>query len=444
MMKPLFAGCFILLLLVDVALLVESRPYNDRRRGRDDDDNSPDHDRHRRGGDDDDDDGNSPDHDRHRRGGDDDDSSPDHHHHRRGGDDDDDDDNSPDRDHHRRGGGDDDDDRDHHRRGRDDDDDDETLPKLFVFGDAAADNGNFPDPGLSQDSRAWHYPYGMSDDDNDNHPSGRFSNNMVQSDFLGKILGYKESPPAYSDYKPGKGRRINRIDPSGMNFANASAAVWYEVPKMSEQVEQLKNLIEDGAITKQDLDDSVALIAFSGRDYDRFTSTDKIRSFAFLVTNEMVRIVNQLQDLGVSKILVNTLPPLGCTPSRSSGSDYKHCDQNRNGISDAHNSGLADKLGKKEGVMLLDVNTAVTNLLQSSSFRGMGSSPCCETKDRNAGYCGQYSADGRRPQFTVCRRPDDYFYWDNVHPTHAGWKAVMQKLQRPIMDFLDIPNLNNL
>ncbi|TVU15737.1 hypothetical protein EJB05_39275, partial [Eragrostis curvula] len=350
MMKPLFAGCFILLLLLDVTHHVESRNHDDRRRGRDDD---------------------------------------------------------------------------------------ESVYKLFVFGDAAADNGNYPNPGLNQGSRAWYYPYGMSDVDNDNLPSGRFSNNMVQPDFLGMVLGYDESPPPYADYKPG--RRSNRIDPSGMNFANASACAWYGEPKIREQVDQFRSLITDGAITKRDLKDSVALIAFNGLDYGLITdaATDfDIRSFASIVTDEMVRIVAQLQDLGVSKVLVNTVPPLGCTPwTTSRFTDYHHCDQRANSYSDAHNRYLADKLGNKDDVMLLDVNRIMNNLLQSSKFQELKSKPCCEAKDLN-GYCGQYTADHQ--QFTVCPDPDQYLYWDFIHPTHAGWKAIMQKLQSPIEDFLGI------
>ncbi|GJN01626.1 hypothetical protein PR202_ga18905 [Eleusine coracana subsp. coracana] len=213
------------------------------------------------------------------------------------------------------------------------------------------DNGNFPNAGLNQGSPSWYYPYGISDKDNDNLPSGRFSDNMVQSDFLG-------------------------------------------------------------------------------------TQDSWIRSSTSTVTDEMVRIVNQLQDLGVSKVLVNTVPPLGCTPwTTSRFSSYDYCDQRTNSISDVHNKYLTDKLGNKDGVLLLDVNTIVTSLLQSSQFQDHKSRPCCETKDQD-GYCGQYA--GQTPQFTVCRDPGQYLYWDFLHPTHAGWKAIMQRLQSAIRDFLDI------
>jgi phospholipase/lecithinase/hemolysin len=61
--------------------------------------------------------------------------------------------------------------------------------------------------------------------------------------------------------------------------------------------------------------------------------------------------------------------------------------------------------------------------------------PCCESAED--GFCGQVDDDGN-PQYTVCDKPDDYFYWDATNPTQAGWKAVMEQLQGPIKEFLDI------
>ncbi|TVU27355.1 hypothetical protein EJB05_29960 [Eragrostis curvula] len=333
-----------------------------------------------------------------------------------------------------------------HRR----DEDEDPVYKLFVFGDGAADNGNYPNAGLNQGSRAWYAPYGMSDDDNGNRPSGRLSDCLVQSDYLARILGYHESPPPYAAYRPR--RRNNRTDQAGMNFANASAGVWYVGPKVSEQVDQFRSLINDGAITKQDLDNSVALIAVTGRDYSEIVdsaSDGYVASFADVVTKEVARMVAQLQEVGVGKVVVNSLPPLGCTPwTASRFSDYDHCDARANSYSDAHNRALADKLRDMDDVMLLDVNMAFTELLKpgsgmSGSFKfSHGSRPCCEGKDKDS-YCGQYD-DGRRPRFDVCSNPDEYFFWDFIHPTDAGWAAVMQLFQRPIMRFLDISKFNNI
>ena len=63
--------------------------------------------------------------------------------------------------------------------------------------------------------------------------------------------------------------------------------------------------------------------------------------------------------------------------------------------------------------------------------------PCCEATDGDRGYCG---LDGG---YSLCDRPGEYFFWDTDHPTQAGWRAVMQLLQGPIMAFLGISNLEH-
>lgn len=62
--------------------------------------------------------------------------------------------------------------------------------------------------------------------------------------------------------------------------------------------------------------------------------------------------------------------------------------------------------------------------------------PCCDSLDAN-GYCGQVDEDGG-VQYSVCSNPEKHFFWDDVHPTQAGWEAVMEQLERDIKDFLHI------
>ena len=86
--------------------------------------------------------------------------------------------------------------------------------------------------------------------------------------FAARTLGRDESPPAERQ------REQNGVDPSGMNFAVGGAGVregTHEAPKLGTQIEEFRRLVRQGIIDK-DLNDSVALIAFSGqRDYARVT-----------------------------------------------------------------------------------------------------------------------------------------------------------------------------
>lgn len=91
--------------------------------------------------------------------------------------------------------------------------------------------------------------------------------------FAAKILGHDESPPPYAAHKARRGKKSNRINSSGMNFANASSGAVYLVPTLGAQIDQFSSLVSDGVITERDLDESVALVAYSGRDYGRISNS---------------------------------------------------------------------------------------------------------------------------------------------------------------------------
>lgn len=113
----------------------------------------------------------------------------------------------------------------------------------------------------------------------------------------------------------------------------------------------------------------------------------QIARFADDVTEEIAGIVKQLQELGVPKVLVNSVPPLGCTPWMSRFTNYDHCDKRGNMISDAHNTALLDKLGKEKNVMLLDVNTMFTELVSPK--------PGMNETSTNYTYCIIFISGGR-------------------------------------------------
>ena len=114
--------------------------------------------------------------------------------------------------------------------------------KLFVFGDEFADAGNLAsEASLGGLSKSWRYPFGMSDPAHGRKPTGRFSDGLVQSDYMAKIMGHRESPPAYN----GDGWDGDVVDPSSINFAVGGAGVLQaphaagHVPTLHAQVTQL-------------------------------------------------------------------------------------------------------------------------------------------------------------------------------------------------------------
>ena len=75
--------------------------------------------------------------------------------------------------------------REHSDRRRRHDNDGKSLNKLFVFGGSMVEAGNRRKAPLNGTSRGWYYPYGSSDSLHSNKATGRFSDGLVQSDYLG-------------------------------------------------------------------------------------------------------------------------------------------------------------------------------------------------------------------------------------------------------------------
>ncbi|KAK3153716.1 hypothetical protein QOZ80_2BG0180200 [Eleusine coracana subsp. coracana] len=315
--------------------------------------------------------------------------------------------------------------------------------QLFVFGDSFADTGNIPKSHLSQVTRQWYRPYGSRRI----LQEGRFSDGSVQTDFMAKIvLGRYRMPPM--TYRIAKGFG----DPKGMNFAHGGAGV-FEVPQkrpsLSKQIHYLKQLIQDGIIHKWQLKESVALVAISGNDYERaanMSSENEILAFVGNVTAEIAKGVERLRKIGVTKVLVNNLHPMGCMPWQTRPVNYTKCTGKGNMAADLHNENLKNKLNaaKSDSVYVVDLNKAFSSIVNPSDPKKSPKvakefthklMPCCRSYDPN-GYCGQVDEHGK-PQYSLCDNPENHFYWDDAHPSEAGWEAIMEQLEEDMTDFLD-------
>ncbi|KAM3355085.1 hypothetical protein ACQJBY_025704 [Aegilops geniculata] len=324
---------------------------------------------------------------------------------------------------------------------------------FFVFGDDFADNGNLPPTNpVTEMSRQWAYPYGSNYIDADgfprpNTPSGRFSNYKIQSDFIATMLGLEEAPPAHASTAE------KTCDPSGMTFATGGAGVLdstsHKVPALAKQVDTFRKMVKDGTITENQLSRSVALVAFSGNDYAGtgvigLTSANDINAYIGKVTKEIAANVDQLLKLGVTKVLVNNLHPIGCTPSHTRTNNYTTCDIFGNLGASIHNNNLKQVMTSKKNVYIIDVYTAFANIVDHAAGKGSDLSkqfkrklsPCCESLN-SKGYCGQQGESSAELLYTVCDKSSKFFYWDDMHPTHAGWEVVMKQLEKPLMEFVN-------
>uniref|UniRef100_A0A453SGJ6 GDSL esterase/lipase n=1 Tax=Aegilops tauschii subsp. strangulata TaxID=200361 RepID=A0A453SGJ6_AEGTS len=113
---------------------------------------------------------------------------------------------------------------------------------------------------------------------------------------------------------------------------------------------------------------SVALVAFSGNDYAStgvigLSSPNDINAYIGKVTKEIAANVDQLLKLGVTKVLVNNLHPIGCTPSHTRTNNYTTCDIFGNLGASIHNDNLKQVMTSKKNVYIIDVYTTFTNIV---------------------------------------------------------------------------------
>ena len=86
--------------------------------------------------------------------------------------------------------------------------------------------------------------------------------------------------------------------------------------------------------------------------------------------------INRIIDLGVKKIAVVGLPPLGCVPQLTVTSNYQKCNDLINEAVRGHNALLQEAVGdlnrykKRTKVVVLDLYSTFMSILQKSGSQG--------------------------------------------------------------------------
>uniref|UniRef100_A0A0E0M4P8 GDSL esterase/lipase n=1 Tax=Oryza punctata TaxID=4537 RepID=A0A0E0M4P8_ORYPU len=305
--------------------------------------------------------------------------------------------------------------------------------QLWVFGDSYADTGNLGNLGREL-THAWYYPYGVTFP---RHPTGRFSDGRVLTDFVASAVGIA-TPVAYKLRRRGHG---GELVSRGMNFAVGGSGVLdtgYFQRNISTQIDLFQKQLRGCGPT------GVALVVVSGNDYSAVveknngTSEAAIAYIPTVVRGLREQLRRLRDDVGMRKVVVTNLHPMGCTPYFTRSLNYSACDPLANAGSDQHNAALRSVLHDLDPAnttfLLLDLHTPFVALIDAKFPVRLR--PCCETFTAD-GYCGQED-DGGKKQYTVCDDPERHFYWDDVHPTQAAWAAVADAFTPAIHHFLSI------
>ncbi|CAL0299768.1 unnamed protein product [Lupinus luteus] len=283
--------------------------------------------------------------------------------------------------------------------------------KLFVFGDSYVDTGNY------LNSTSYKPPNGITFP---GYPAGRFGNGRILTDYLASFFKI-ETPTPYAL------KNSSNLQ-NGLNFAFGGTGVFKTMidgPNLTVQIDSLEQLIKQNVYSKSDVESSIVL------GIDKYIKS---------VVDEFLTSLRRIQSLGVKKIIVSQLEPIGCYPAITVASSYHDCVDNLNKVSRDHNIMLlqnVEDLNKKSGKPVFNAldlyNSFLSNIKDLQKSRQENSTlvnplePCCVPL-KGEYECGKLDKNGKK-KYTLCKNPELPFFWDIVHPTQNGWSSIFKKLE---------------
>ncbi|CAI0410620.1 unnamed protein product, partial [Linum tenue] len=320
--------------------------------------------------------------------------------------------------------------------------------KLFVFGDSYADTGN-----SGKSASSWKEPYGITFP---GKPAGRFSDGRIFTDYIASYLGI-ESPIPYTTAMATAQDSRSRHLQYGMNFAYGGTGVFdtfIPAPNMSVQINLLEKIIEERKVyTKQDLlNSSFALVSIAGNDYLTYANKkgnpQELPGLTERIIAQLSENLNLIHGLGVSKVAITTLPPIGCLPVVAAANSYRDCNETWNSAAKYHNQllqqaveSLNNRTNKSNVFGILDTFSAFMAEFKKSNGSGSGDNPlkpCCigVSSDHSCGDVDEKGGNGGAKKYVVCNNPSLSMFWDMLHPAQNGWQAVYQTLKPSLHEMM--------
>jgi phospholipase/lecithinase/hemolysin len=275
-----------------------------------------------------------------------------------------------------------------------------TIRNLYAFGDSLSDPGNvFSASVLAAGTGLPPLPYF----------EGRFANGYLWVDYLAEQLGLQLQPIVQL-----------QAQPTAVSFAYGGATSGIDnvintaLPGLLQEVEQFKQFVTPDNISPQ----ALYTLWIGANDYlsersskDKSADKSALRANSTQAIENTVVAIRSLYTLGARYFLVANLPALGKTPLAQSLGQETALELNQ--ITKRHNLALEQQLQSLEQALpdlhltRLDVEQLFEQAIQRQHAFTNVSSPCF---DRTTG--------------DVCSNPDQYLFWDGLHPTTAAHQIV--------------------
>ncbi|XP_021726578.1 GDSL esterase/lipase At5g45950-like isoform X1 [Chenopodium quinoa] len=316
------------------------------------------------------------------------------------------------------------------------------LSSLLVFGDSSVDPGN--NNRITTSSKSNFLPYGK--DFMGGHPTGRFSNGKLASDFVAEALGYAKTVPAFLDPNITKEDLLHAVSfaSAGSGYDDLTANLTNTI-SLTRQIEYFKHykihLGQFVGYKKADVIISKAAILMSmgTNDYlqNYFLEPTRPKQFTldkyqdYLVSRMRHAIVG-MHKVGAKRIAVVGVPPLGCMPAvKTFVGDGVHCVDKINKAVLSLNlkiekemKAIQTQLNMK--TLFIDAYKVVSSAINNPKKYGFSETTkgCCGT--------GTFEVGDACKGSETCKNPDKYVFWDAVHPSQMLYKILAQVTMKSI------------
>ncbi|KAK8289785.1 hypothetical protein V6Z12_D07G215600, partial [Gossypium hirsutum] len=331
------------------------------------------------------------------------------------------------------------------------------VPAIIVFGDSSVDSGN--NNLISTVLKSNFQPYGR--DFYGGQPTGRFCNGRIPPDFISEAFGLKPAIPAYLDpaYNISDFATGVCFASAGTGYDNATSKVlnviplWKELEYYKEYQGKLRSYVGENK-ANEILREALYLMSLGTNDFlenyyvfPTRKSQFSVRQYQDFLLGLGENFVRELHALGVRKISITGLPPMGCLPLERATNilGQNDCVPEYNNVASGFNrklEGLVAKLNKElPGMRMVsapayDIFYQIITRPSLFGFEVTGVA-CCSTGTFEMSYlCNQYNP------FT-CSDANKYVFWDAFHPTEKTNKIISDHLIPLLLAIASLQSLSN-
>ncbi|XVE78380.1 hypothetical protein DITRI_Ditri13aG0140300 [Diplodiscus trichospermus] len=232
------------------------------------------------------------------------------------------------------------------------------VPAIIVFGDSSVDAGNnnyIPTIAMSNFE-----PYGR--DFNGGHPTGRFCNGKIATDFISEAFGLKGAIPAYLDpaYSISDSATGVSFASAGTGYDYATSDVlnviplWKELEYYNDYQQKLRAYVGEKKANKI-LTEALYLMSLGTNDFlenyyifPTRRSQFSVREYQDFLLGLGENFIRELHGLGVRKLSLTGLPPMGCLPLERATNilGLNECQDEYNNVALGFNRKLEDLVAK--------------------------------------------------------------------------------------------------